>query len=388
MTLQCMKRWVQYWLLGAIVIMAHRSLSYPSQGYAQMVPRLAVLTLQGEVGSSEERMSWSDTVRAAALHALGRYEIKVIDRDQFLMLLPPDQKLEECVGLCSAQLARVVGARWALSGDLLKRAQSIGVTLRLHSANGDLLGVEQGECSTVGQLPQTLKTLTGTLIRAALLKEPTPAEAPSSAKEIATQEEIHPEPHQEKDAISSVLNDPSPRWISLVSLAEGGCISPLISREQYSACVHAGGCSPSASWGRCQGDQGQPIRCINVQQALQFAAWSGGWLPDQQEWSMWLNILISERAGESPQEAPSQGGHVPYEWVVPSQRPQESTRWRDRYLIASAQVLKVAKPIEARRVALKDQAKFQKRRSPLAFQLPDLSFRVVYPDQRCRVLMK
>jgi hypothetical protein len=165
-------------------------------------------------------------------------------------------------------------------------------------------------------------------------------------------------------------------------------MSPLITRDQYSACIHAGRYSPPANWGRCEGERDQPVNCVHVQQALSYAAWSGGWLPDQREWAHWLQRLIEEAQGIDQSDKTYYSSGSMYEWVVPSDSSEVSSKWRESLLRSSYRDLKVGRPIEVRRVALGAAASSLSRRSPLAFQVPDLSFRVVYPHQRCLALMR
>ena len=85
-----------------------------------MNKRLAVLELQGEIGTIQQKQIWTDYVRSVAIDLLKNERIFVIDRDQFKVLLDPQKSMSDCTDLCAAEMARELGAHWSLSGTLSK----------------------------------------------------------------------------------------------------------------------------------------------------------------------------------------------------------------------------------------------------------------------------
>jgi hypothetical protein len=328
-------------------------------------PRLAVLELQGDVGSVTQKQAWSDTMRAAAINIVKDHGIQVIDRDQFTQLIDPNRDLSDCVGLCAAEVAREIGAHWSLSSMLIKDDKKYLLTMKIHDVSGQLLDVKQ-EKGTLSHLTQkALITVTEQVLESALFEE-----VLEEQEEVQNKEQKDSSQPQEKAQIdeTEVLE---PDWY-LVKTDQGAfCMSALVSKTQYTDCIRAGECTASAQWGNCQiGGNQSSIRCINVQQALQYAKWSKSWLPSYGEWTRWQQKHhYSSRF---------------YEWVIPSQQktPRSAAQWRNEYLELTTRQLKVAKSIEVLQTT--KTGMMNKRRTPPNFQTSDLSFRVVSNDlARC-----
>ena len=324
-----------------------------SKSYAES-PRLAVLELQGDLGTLAQRQAWTDGIRRRALTLLRDHGVMVIDRDQFAQLVDPSRDLSDCVGLCAAAIAREVGAHWSLSGSLTQDGSNALVTLKLHNAMGSLLGVEQIRGVLLKVTQQELAPMTERLIKSALF-------SPDEDEDDAVETSGHEEAVAVDSNPSDQKSEPEP-W-QLVNTEKGQhCVSPLITIAEYQQCVQAGVCNQTATWGTCQGDQHSPVRCINLKQALTFSRWKKGWIPSLKEWSM----VMGQR----------HRGSTFFEWVVPQNySTRQAAEWRDRFQRIDQRSLKAAAPIEVMNFSADGQ--FRRRQTPPAFQVTDLSFRVI-----------
>ena len=396
-----MKRLTRISCLSIIVgwILGGGSVTHISRSDA-LTRRLAVLELQGDVGNLAQRQAWGDTIRAGALKALKAYGIHVIDRDQLSQLIDPKRDLSDCIGMCAAEIAREVNAQWSLSGSLVAierehnksadevtkpKAPTIIITLKLHSTSGELLGVEQRHDAHTPQA-ELLHAMTQKLLTRALHLDPSVSlrrdHDDRDASPQNDQSPRRPTNQPREQAHSSPKYNPqvsqavSPRWVGLGRHDNQiKCMSPLVTQEQYQRCVLAGVCTPPAKWGRCATEPTDFVRCVHVKQALQFARWSGGWLPSVATWKAW-----AERAR----------GHVtsklPYEWLTPhGQTQRHEAQWRAHHLDIPLQRLRVASPITAYRLNTQSHRRhiYTTRRAPLAFAVTDLSFRVIYLTSHC-----
>ena len=356
--------------------------SLTSTSHSELTPRLAVLELQGDVGSLKQRQVWSDTVRAASLEALHGYQVSVIDRDQFLMLIQPGRDLSTCIGMCAAQIAREVGARWSLSGQLVDQKHSLSVTLKVHAASGDLLGVEQ-ESIQREQLTKRLMFLTKSLILRTLIGDEEDEEERSvddldeelsvkhesghdtkTAQQVTAQSEAE-KTQREESTLSPTMIERQGKRI---------CVGPLITQKVYRSCVEKGPCTASASWGKCQSKDDEPVVCINIQQALQFAKWSGGRLPSVKDW-----LALSKQSAAWVQARRSMGPSLS-EWTLPVEYPEEQRLWSQRMSTLDTKDLRTENKVPVWQFA---HGKALSRMVPPAFQTTQTSFRVVYPEIHC-----
>ena len=63
----------------------------------------------------------------------------MITRENIVAMLPPDVKLDECIGECEVETGRRIGAHWIVTGEVIRFGQSLRIALNLHhSASGDL----------------------------------------------------------------------------------------------------------------------------------------------------------------------------------------------------------------------------------------------------------
>lgn len=361
--------------------------SFYSVSRAEMTPRLAVLELQGDVGTLQQRQFWSDTIRAASLEALYGYQVSVIDRDQFLMLIQPGRDLSACIGMCAAQIAREVGARWSLSGQLLDQRRQFSVTLKVHSASGDLLGVEQVLIPRT-QLTKRLALLTKKLILRTLLAGAEDQED-RSADDVDDTDDVDEDVFPDHDGKHETSTGTQPMSRSQSQMTVGsdqvsartmierqgrrGCAGPLVTQKSYRSCVEAGHCTASASWGKCQSKDQEPIVCTSIQQALQFAMWSGGRLPSIKD------LLALSKEPTWVHARPAINSSLS-EWTLPVEHPEEQILWSKRISTLDVKDLRTESKVPVWQFS---QGKALSRMVPPAFQTTHISFRVVYPETHC-----
>lgn len=357
-------------------------LSDPHVALAQnQTARVAVLELQGEVGKINQRQAWSDTVRASALRTLSVTSIEVIDREQFSALIDPRRDLSDCVGMCAAEIARAVGARWSLSGSLVyDRAQGIErvlITMKLHAYSGEILGIEQRR-TPIPNVRSTLSELTQRILERWLLKSSTAARDHEQSDDKSSSE-ARAEPSGQvnqapKPQTADPLHPPPSRWVSYTLKGQTRCMSPLITQDQYQRCVTSGACQAPMRWGQCRGQAYDPVRCVNLQQALHFARWSGGSLPTIAEWRTWSGVAHTQLS--SAQDL--------FEWVSPPTSGAKGPRLQDHLLRASLKELRVMSPLRVyKRAPSNTRVPHYSRRSPPAFAISDLSFRISYLGSPC-----
>jgi hypothetical protein len=332
------------------------------------VPRLAVLELQGELGTLSQRQAWTDSIRRAALTLLRDHGVMVIDRDQFAQLIDPKRDLSDCVGLCAAEIAREIGAHWSLSGSLANDGKTAMITLKLHNASGALLAVEQSRGALIKLTQDQLVPMTERLITVGLFTD----EDESDTDEI---NEEHSADLPQDEAILKAKTLPTEDRIWHIVSTERGqvCMSPLVTIGEYQNCVQAGVCTDRATWGRCEAQNEAPVRCIDLKQALTFSRWRQAWLPSLKEWQA---LMTQARFTTSL-----------FEWVIPDQAKssREVAEWRSQYLNMDHQTLKRSPPIDVVRSSIQGRSRqIGRRRAPPSFKVPDLSFRVITADlQKC-----
>jgi formylglycine-generating enzyme required for sulfatase activity len=73
-----------------------------------------------------------------------------------------------------------------------------------------------------------------------------------------------------------------------VTVAEFEIDRTEVTVKSYTACVKAGGCTPTSSWGKCNagavGKENHPINCLDWFRAKAFCHWAGRRLPTEEEW--------------------------------------------------------------------------------------------------------
>jgi hypothetical protein len=100
----------------------------------------------------------------------------------------------------------------------------------------------------------------------------------------------------------------------------------------YLRCVRAGGCETPSAGARCHWGQGrgnQPMNCVDWQQAKQFCEWTGGRLPNIEEWenaasagrARWDDLAAEFRDDDSDGQAQAATAHADmsgqiWEWTA------------------------------------------------------------------------
>ena len=352
----------------------------PAQAQTQAA-RLAVFELGGGYGSITERQRWSSYARAEALAQLRGSGVRVIDRDDFVQLLPPERSLEDCAGQCSAQLAREVGAHWALSGSLERGPEALHLGFRLHSASGELLAVAQ---RSLPKQPSELTLASEIRALSAEALEPISARPRPSAAPLRPQinpqpsPQLSPQPSSQTEALApSEVEAPAPSELELGALAwwrvksaEGArCLSEPLRHADYLSCVEEGACAATPTRDGCQGPRGAALSCVDLSQVMSYLRWRAQrddrayQLPSLTE----LKLLKSLSA-----QAPH--GRVKMEWL---RGPNSPTQALSRAALRRAPKVKVARHEHGAR-------SLTTRPYPPAFQLPELGFRLSYPEPRAQ----
>lgn len=333
--------------------------SLPSTATPSAV-RLAILEIQGTFGTLKERQRWSDEIRSVALENLMNTGIKIIDRSEFETLLPPDQSLSDCVGHCSTQIARSLGAHWVLSTHIEEQQALIYLSLKLHSVDGTLQSITQE------QLPkdQVIEQFSKRLHRVTL-------KALNPIAPIQTQHLPEPQLEPKDTNHRTVLTPQVPkrstalRWWIQEGMYGIRCLSERIRWEEYQSCVHHGDCSEPPQREGCDQELGHAVRCLDFSQALSYVNWlrqQDGFANSELRALPTHPELIS--LNQHHPEAFDSIGTVHTEWIVTTSSPTHPLHGR---------ALKVAsKEQTAQRV----QGQIQTRPFPPAFQLPQLGFRL------------
>lgn len=361
--------------LGVLLWSRAAALAAPGEGEPA---RLAVLEVQGALGALEERQAWSDALRAAALSLLqgagGGATIGVIDRAQFELLLPPSADLEACVGMCEAQVARAVGARWSLSARLSAEggagAARWTLTLKLHAADGALLAVAQRPGLAAAEVPGALAPLAAEALaplaparaaggadRLSGKRSGVLSSAPSGGVPGAPPPAPTPPPMEEEGAWTH--RAAGLRW-RLLATAEGAlCLSERVPAARYAECARAGRCAPAGAWGRCPGAAAPawaPQTCVDAQQAARFASALGGAVPSE--------ALLAALYESCPACAQARDGVA--EWALTEEE-------QGRLAALPAPALRAAPRVAARALGA------TRRLAPPSFRVPDVAFRVARP---------
>ena len=348
-------------------LVIHNAWTMPYADYGGK--RLAVLELQGNVGSIQQKQIWTDHIRATSIKMLKAEGIQVIDRDQFKILLDPSKSLSDCTDLCAAEMARELGAHWSLNGKLSKlnldKQQTMMITLKLHDASGTLLGIEQKSFSKLATIESNLSKLTRSLLNGSLITEESdtaPSRQESNVDGLDEQSDVQSQiDRQEFTGLEKPI---------LVKTKSGTlCITPLIKNSEYNECVQEGICSTRPQWSSCQRKQSEPVNCVNLKQALVYSQWKKASLPSLSS----LKALFAQTKLQL--EA--------FEWVSPMNESltKEAQLWRNTIIKLNDRKLKTyPKQNLAQGQQRQGQIQIVQKTYPPAFQVKRLSFRIVTSD--------
>ena len=92
-------------------------------------------------------------VRDAATRLLDSARFEIMTRENILVMLPPGKNLSECEGQCEVEMARNLGARWHVVGDVGRVGRKLVLSVRLYDvASGTQLGGVRIEGKDVDEL--------------------------------------------------------------------------------------------------------------------------------------------------------------------------------------------------------------------------------------------
>ncbi len=138
--------------------------------------RLAVLELYNPAGLEQQAADYlTDRIRAAALGALGE-RVKVLTRENLVALMPPGADLADCAGAdCEVETGRRLGARFVISGELVRLGETLKLSLKLHATDdGTLLAAEAASGPDAEGLEAALPPVVAALVQPVKRHTPTP----------------------------------------------------------------------------------------------------------------------------------------------------------------------------------------------------------------------
>jgi hypothetical protein len=341
---------------------------------ATQLGRVLVLELQGEEAVAALRQQWADAMRASITKAYPQFQL--ISKDAIVMLLPPGESLTDCIGVCESEVSRKVGADWAIGGQLVKDAlnpstQLWVLTLKLHHADGTLVGVEQRQGSLQGlqkNLEKQLKAVTRNL------------------ELIVKQHESQLKPQDQSSQYQQSTETKLVEAYTLVSQdwhflpQNQACISALVTASDYQACLSDNQCSIGELGGRCVFENRSklkdlllPMNCVDFSQAQAWIQWTklpNARLPLESEW----HELITR--------CPQCRSEVLSEWTAQfySENPQQSKQAQISNPLTAPNIL--VRGGDRLGASLRDQM-------PPSFSHSKLGFRIAFPAKSkadCAVL--
>ncbi len=297
--------------------------------------RMAVLQIQNQTKLSASDVSFLSTLLQEEIQVLGRNKFVVMTQENILTLLPPGQKLEDCMGTCEVDTGRLLGASYLVSAKLSyfgTQKNNLRLTIRLHETKtGELLASHNIKGTTAEDMEPQIKDLATKILQDAKLIEvqgvlavigsngtidrEMPTTIPPTTTDIRP---IYAPPPPEKQESQIKINQ-----IDFIYLKDGAFLmgseakeeSPMrivnikgfylskseITVGQYMKCVQAGACTtPHWKDNTCWFWDGynwvhqeialtfigenKPVACISWHEARSFAKWIGGDLPTEAQW--------------------------------------------------------------------------------------------------------
>lgn len=125
--------------------------------------RVAVLEFKNSAGlSSFEITSLTSIVRGSASRLSG---YTVMTKENITTLLPPDKKIEDCVGSCEVETGKLIGASFIITGEVGRVESQLQLSIRLfNTEQGSLLGQEVVVGANLLELQQQLGKSSQTLL--------------------------------------------------------------------------------------------------------------------------------------------------------------------------------------------------------------------------------
>ena len=126
-----------------------------AQSTNQNIPneRLAVLMLRNRINMSREEVEYlTSVVRRITSKRLAQSYL-IMTQENIEILLPPNTQLEDCVSECQVKTGRTLGARYIITGEVLRFGSSLRLTLRMHDTKtGRLVSSEVAKGKEVEEL--------------------------------------------------------------------------------------------------------------------------------------------------------------------------------------------------------------------------------------------
>ena len=132
------------------------------------VERLAVLELMNRAPQqvSRDEVSYLTNELRTVASYLPSPKYLVLTQESLEALIEPSMKLEDCVGSCAVETGRIVGARWILTGEVVRFGSSLRVSLKLHDTkSGHFLKGAAVKGKSVEELEQELHTQALSLVK-------------------------------------------------------------------------------------------------------------------------------------------------------------------------------------------------------------------------------
>ena len=154
------------WLLSILMSTCLSTLPLHSAAQSKDEQRIAVLELSNHANLSQAEVNYlSDLLRRLASSELAQ-EFLVMDKENIITLLPPDRKLEDCVGECAVDTGRLLSAAYIITGEIIKFGPQLRVTVKLHDTqNGRLLASEVASGKQVMDMEVGIQEAGGRLLR-------------------------------------------------------------------------------------------------------------------------------------------------------------------------------------------------------------------------------
>ena len=126
------------------------------KGELQRVAVLELINRAPTLVTADEVKYLTNELRSVASY-LPRDQYLVLTKESLEVLIDPKLKLEDCVGSCEVKVGRLVGAKWIITGEVVRFGESLRVSLKLHQTEtGQFLKGESLKGKTVGQLEESL----------------------------------------------------------------------------------------------------------------------------------------------------------------------------------------------------------------------------------------
>ena len=120
--------------------------------------RIAVLQMVNRAGFKADEVSYLTNSIRQTLSTKGGPRFLVMTQENILKLLPPDTKIEDCVGECEVETGRTLGARYIVTGELIQFGEALRLNIRLHeTTDGALLVAETAKGSNINEIETALE---------------------------------------------------------------------------------------------------------------------------------------------------------------------------------------------------------------------------------------